>query len=139
MMVNGAEISERNLEEFAVLCGDAISRVGKESNIAYELNYAMKKLKKFFEQPLDTFSDSGLRKLNKKIGGRKAFLWWERRRVFCDLLLIDQEGYCYTVEEAATPALIFNDDEIFEFCRIIKEQRDENFIESDDWEAEEAA
>ena len=40
---------------------------------------------------------------------------------------------------AATPALIFNDDEIFEFCRIIKEQRDENFIESDDWEAEEAA
>lgn len=139
MMVNGAEISERNLEEFAVLCGDAISRVGKESNIAYELNYAMKKLKKFFEQPIDTFSDSGLRKLSRRIQGRKAFLWWERRRVFCDLLLFDEEGYCYTVEEAASPDIIFDDDEIYDYCRMIKEQRDDNFVESDYWEEEEAA
>ena len=138
MLVNGAEFSEHEFDEFSGLLISAIVRIGKDSNLSLELQWLSKKITGFFGRPLDSFSDSGLKKINRSIVSRKCFIWWEKKRLHCDLFLVDEEGFCYTEEEAGSPAIIFTQRELADICQRYKEQRDECFKSSDYWQTEEA-
>ena len=136
MLVNGAEFSEHEFKEFSGLLISAIARIGKDSNVSLELQWLSKKITGFFGRPLDSFSDSGLKKINRKIVSRRCFIWWEKKRLHCDLFLVDDEGYCYTEEEAGSPKIIFTERELADICQRYKEHRDECFRTSDYWETD---
>ena len=138
MLVNGAEVNEKEFDEFSRLLISAISRIGKDSNVSLELRWLSRKIKGFFERPLDSFHDSGLRKIKRRIVSRKCYIWWEKKRLHCDLFLVDEEGFCYTEEEAGSPKIIFTHKELADICQRYKEERDECFKSSDYWETEEA-
>jgi|TARA_Y100000033_G_C2755449_1_gene116152 hypothetical protein len=137
MLVNGAEVNEKEFDEFSRLLISAIVRIGKDTHVSLELQWLSKKIKGFFERPLDSFYDSGLRKIKRRIVSRKCYIWWERKRLYCDLLLVDNEGDCYTEEEAGSTKIIFTEKELADICQRYKEQRDECFRESDYWETDE--
>ena len=110
-----ATVTEENVGRFLNAIDDAIERKPYR-----EVSYRTlaKKVEAHFDKPLEKFKIDGLKKLGRYPVERRVEVHrgeTETRDGLLfdvDFLLVDNEGFCYTVTEAASVSIIFTEDEL---------------------------
>jgi hypothetical protein len=104
-----------NWKRFVDACSEACKRKPRDCE---EHKSLKRRITAHFEKDISEFKDAGVRKLGRHLVDRKAEVHRgesETRDGYIfdlDLLVVDNEGFCYTTLEAGSEKIILTDEEI---------------------------
>jgi hypothetical protein len=70
-------------------------------------------VRRHFTKPLEDFDTSAVERIGRKVVGRRAYTYYNIvDGDVLDLMLVDNHGDCYDLEEAASPHIVLSQSEI---------------------------